>query len=61
MSTYTIKYGNSATGYATAELVRGPRGGISVIRHDGDRRRVSEVASLITTGGDSLACQVIKP
>ena len=75
MSTYKIEYGNSNTGYATAELVRGQRGGIRVTRHDGNPRRVTHDAlsaalreylsvggtlSLLTTAGDSLVCQVLK-
>ena len=39
-----ISYGNSTTGYADAEIVIGPRGGITVASHNGNGRRVTRYA-----------------
>ena len=69
MSKLTIKYGNSNSGYARATAIVGPRGGVSITSHDGQRRRVTldalteavrahlagERPSIITTAGDSLS------
>ena len=68
MKTTIIKYGNSTTGYSSATLRIGSRGGVTCVEHDGDRR-VTKAAlcsclrdhlagdkypSLVTTAGDCL-------
>lgn len=70
MSRYLhIDYGDSTVGYSHAIATVGPRGGITILEHDGNPRRVTRealksvvrdhlagvpVLSLVTTGDDYL-------
>jgi hypothetical protein len=69
----TISYGDSTTGYGHAEIAIGQRGGMTVVSHDGNPRRVTRSAilaaarairrgdpspAIVTTAGDYISVRI---